>query len=103
MEGCIECKIIFAVLGVVSGATIFVSFAYYKNYNAAIWGLLTGILAALVLRLHVSYRRRVLHLRHTADSFQIVKVWGLILSITAITASIVYFVLAAVGHQGKKL
>ncbi|GFY61018.1 uncharacterized protein TNIN_442382 [Trichonephila inaurata madagascariensis] len=45
MEGqrrCLGCKIVLAVLGVVSGASIFVSFIYYKNYNAAIWGLLTG-------------------------------------------------------------
>ncbi|GFY61017.1 uncharacterized protein TNIN_442381 [Trichonephila inaurata madagascariensis] len=106
MEGqrrCLGCKIVLAVLGVVSGASIFVSFIYYKNYNAAIWGLLTGIFAAVVLRLHISYRRRVLHLKHTADSLQIVKVCGLILSFTAITASIVYFILAAVGHQGYKI
>ncbi|GFS72331.1 uncharacterized protein TNCV_1827341 [Trichonephila clavipes] len=106
MEGqrrCLGCKIVFTVLGVASGASIFVSFIYYKNYNAAIWGLLTGIFAAVVLRLHISYRRRVLHLKHTADSLQVVKVCGLILSFTAITASIVYFTFAAVEHQGKTL
>ncbi|GFS68941.1 uncharacterized protein NPIL_609221 [Nephila pilipes] len=106
MEGpqhCIGCKLVFAVLGVLSGASIFITFSFYKNYNAAIWGLLTALFAVIVLRLHISYRRRVLHLKYTADSLRIIKLCGFILSVAAVTASIVYFILAAVWHQGYKI
>ncbi|KAF8790380.1 heme transporter hrg-1-like [Argiope bruennichi] len=106
MEGpqrCLGLKQVFAILGILSGASIFVSFAALKNVNAALWGLLSGIFAAIVLNLHINYRRRVLHLKYTPESLRIVKLCGLVLSIVTLTASIVYFILMAVYHQGYKL
>ncbi|CAL1271718.1 unnamed protein product, partial [Larinioides sclopetarius] len=62
-----------------------------------------GIFAAIVLNLHINYRRRVLHLKYTPESLRMVKLCGLVLSIATLIASVVYFTLMAVYHQGYKL
>ncbi|GIX94985.1 uncharacterized protein CDAR_393791, partial [Caerostris darwini] len=87
----------------ISGISIFASFLHYKNYSAAIWGLLSAIFASINLNLHVLYRRRALHLKHTPESLRVVKLSGVILSIAALIAAAIYFILVAVYHEGYKI
>ncbi|XP_054715021.1 uncharacterized protein LOC129224569 [Uloborus diversus] len=96
-------KIVFGVLGAVSGISIFVSFSYYNNWHAAAWGLLSAIFAIMVLRLHIFRRRNTLHLRYNAETMRIAKQCGIFTSLISFIAAITYFVLAYTINHGYQL
>ncbi|XP_015908349.1 uncharacterized protein [Parasteatoda tepidariorum] len=100
---CILFKIVTSVLGILSGASILITFLAYKNYHAAVWGLLSAIFAAMNARLHISYRRNTLHRNQTPESLKNVTIFGGITTIVAIVAAITYFSLVAVFKEGYKL
>ncbi|KAG8200142.1 hypothetical protein JTE90_018927 [Oedothorax gibbosus] len=106
MEGrrrCLGLKTVLAILGVISGASICVTFGASRNFNASIWGFLTGVFAAIVLNLHLCYRKNILHLKFTPETLGLVKLCGILCSIIALSASIIYFVLMSVFKQGYKM
>lgn len=60
-----------------------------------------GVFAATVLRMHLCHRRKKLHLKYTPETLGLIKLCGIICSIIALSASIIYFVLMSVFKQGK--
>ncbi|KFM67022.1 hypothetical protein X975_02444, partial [Stegodyphus mimosarum] len=100
---CVKLKAIFAILGIIAGISILICFIFYKNANAAAWGLLTGIFASVVYSLHRSYLKNTMHLKYTAETLRLTKLCGILCSVLAILSSITYFTLAAVLKQGYKV
>ncbi|XP_064614273.1 heme transporter hrg1-A-like [Liolophura sinensis] len=58
--GWFRCRIIFAIIGVIVGLSVFIVFATkFYNWNTALWGLLSGVGALITLIVHLLYRKGV--------------------------------------------
>ncbi|XP_070546787.1 heme transporter hrg1-B-like [Ptychodera flava] len=90
--------LIYAACGAVVGLSAFIAFlAVYSNYHAAIWGLVSGIFATLVVLILVPHTR-FLYQRYRILFY--LQIFGLVVAIGSCVAFIVYIILAVVQHQG---
>ncbi|XP_046553117.1 heme transporter hrg1-B-like [Haliotis rubra] len=56
----IKARFSFSIIGILIGVSIFLTFGlHYKNWNVALWGLLSGVGASLALFVHIQYTRKV--------------------------------------------
>ncbi|XP_076455093.1 heme transporter hrg1-A-like isoform X2 [Babylonia areolata] len=92
-------RIVFAVVGVVLGVCVAGVFGgVYHNFNAAAWGFVSGVVAALTLYVHVQYVKG----KYRADP-RALRVWlycGCWWQLVGLVSLVVYIVLAIRDRQG---
>jgi len=102
-----------AGLGVTMGVTVFFVFSFlYGNLHAGLWALGSGIMAAIVLHLHLLYRNHrslpSLHLPcmhprladwHTLHSLAANRNLGLLTLALSLASTVYYFYTAISEHQ----
>lgn len=87
-----NCRITFAVIGMVVGLSIFGSFGFYfRNWHCAVWGLVSGIFAALTLGIHIEYRQH--EWRRKPNFLRVIMFFGCLAQFLAISAFIIYIAL----------
>lgn len=89
-----------AGLGVVMGITVFFVFSFlYGNIHAGLWALGSGILAAIVLHLHLLFLNHRLPTWHTVHSLAANRNLGLLTLAFSIGATVYYIYTAISEHQ----
>lgn len=91
-----------AVCATLGGWSVFaLCFFSYKNYQAALWALASGIFACGVLHLQVLHLSNKLDIWHDKKSLGGLKVLGIIVASVSMIASGTYFALVVTRHQGN--
>lgn len=92
--------LLLAVFGTLSGVVVFgLCFFSYKNYQAALWSLASGIFAAGVLHLQILHLCKKLDVWHDKNTLGGVRVLGIIVSSISVVASGTYFALVVTRGQ----
>ncbi|XP_060070136.1 heme transporter hrg1-B-like [Ylistrum balloti] len=98
----IRLRIFIATVGVLVGLSVFCVFGLqYHNWNAAGWGLLSGIIAAAALFVHINSMRGVFD--KTNNRLKIWMLIGCFSQLMGICGFAVYLTLAIVGKQGLQI
>lgn len=94
----IKIRIALAVIGVIIGVSVCVVFALkFKNLSAAIWAIISGITAAIVLFVHIQYVREYWRTYHKA--LQYLMLLGCFLMMASICGFTTYLTLALVEKR----
>ncbi|OWF39588.1 heme transporter hrg1-B-like [Mizuhopecten yessoensis] len=98
----IRLRILVAAVGVLVGLSVFAVFGVqYHNWNAAGWGLLSGIVAAATLLVHVNNARGAFDKNNNR-----LKTWmlmGCFSQLLGVCGFAVYLTLAIVDNQGLQI
>ncbi|XP_060070086.1 heme transporter hrg1-B-like [Ylistrum balloti] len=98
-------RIAYAVIGVFIGVSVLIVFGYkYSNWDAALWGLTSGIVAGLTLLVHIYYCRKVakgLHIQPT--SLSRCMLLACFIQLAGVCGFVVYLTLAVTQGQGLQL
>lgn len=96
--------LLLAVVGTLSGVVVFgLCFFSYKNYQAALWSLASGIFAAGVLHLQVLHLCKKLDMWHDKNTLGSLRVLGSIVASVSMVASGTYFALVITRGQAFSL
>ncbi|XP_059143052.1 heme transporter hrg1-A-like [Physella acuta] len=95
----VRLRLIFSVIGVFVGVSVGCVFAaHYKNYHVALWGLLSGLSAAIALGVTIAYMKQVW------DSYPLrlkrFMLLGCFIQLTGVCGFVAYLVLAISKNQG---
>ncbi|BFZ22636.1 hypothetical protein BsWGS_25675 [Bradybaena similaris] len=95
----IKVRLIFSSIGVVVGLIVFFFFSFhYRNYNAGLWGLVSGLAAGLALAVTIAYTKHVFDGNpRQLKSFMLT---GCFIQLAGICGFVAYLVLAISQNQG---
>ncbi|KAK7094799.1 heme transporter HRG1-like [Littorina saxatilis] len=92
-------RIGFAILGIIIGLCVCVTFAVeYHNMNASIWGLISGFAATLTLFSHIAFQKR--WYEEDPTPFRVYMYCGCFTQLLGVLGLVVYIVLGITQHQG---
>ncbi|KAL5010630.1 hypothetical protein ScPMuIL_012935 [Solemya velum] len=95
----IRARIIFSIIGIVAGLSVFIVFAaHYRNWNTSLWGLISACVASLTLYVHIQYVR----CKWQTFPYQL-RYWmlsGCLSQLVGVCGFTVYLTLAITEHQG---
>ncbi|OWF39587.1 heme transporter hrg1-A-like [Mizuhopecten yessoensis] len=98
-------RIIYASVGVLIGISIFIVFGFnYHNWDAATWGLTSGVVACLTLIVHLRYSRKLAMGRHIEPT--LLSRWmllGCFIQLAGVCGFTVYLTLAITQGQGLQI
>ncbi|KFD48667.1 hypothetical protein M514_10451, partial [Trichuris suis] len=95
-------RIVFASIGIFVGLFTGICFAaHFRNYNAAVWAIVSGLFAAAVLWLHVKYKR--LTLRQWLPRLRNLMLVGCVGQLAGFSAMVTYITLGIVMRQGLSM
>ncbi|XP_054161975.1 uncharacterized protein LOC128959959 [Oppia nitens] len=94
------CKLTIAMVGILSGGSIFLIFIIqYNNYNASLWGFITAIFSFCVFHLNYLYLKNKIDEWYTPDNLENLKLLGLIVCLSSLVAFGVYLSLFITRKQ----
>jgi len=93
-------QLVMSCIGVTAGICSFFIFCFlYGNIPAGLWALGSGILAAIVLHLHLLFKNHRLHSWHTVHSLAANRNLGLLTLVLSVGATVYYVYMAIGEHQ----
>ncbi|CAL1542585.1 unnamed protein product [Lymnaea stagnalis] len=95
----LRARLIFSIIGVFVSVSVGIVFCtHYKNYNTGLWGLLSGIAAAIALGVTIAYYKQVWDSNPIRlKSFMLT---GCFIQLTGVCGFVAYLVLAITKNQG---
>jgi len=101
---CERCSIIFkltlSIVGTLSGLSIFLIFLFqYHNYNASVWGFISGIFSFCVFHLNYLYLKNKIDEWYEPRALENLKLMGLMIGLVSIVAFGVYLSLFITRKQ----
>ncbi|XP_033758486.1 heme transporter hrg1-A-like [Pecten maximus] len=98
-------RVVYASVGLLIGISVLFVFGYkYSNWDAALWGLTSGLVAGLTLLLHIQYYRKIskgLYIERT--SLSRLMLLGCFIQLAGVCGFVVYLTLAITQGQGLQI
>ncbi|KAK3104769.1 hypothetical protein FSP39_009773 [Pinctada imbricata] len=92
-------RVAYSVMGILIGLSVLLVFGLrLNNWNAALWGLMSGCTAAITLTVHICYLRGVWETRY--GSLKFLMLFGCFIQLIGVCGFVVYLTLAIVNKQG---
>ncbi|CAG2116260.1 unnamed protein product [Medioppia subpectinata] len=93
-------KLTMSIVGTLSGLSIFLIFLIqYHNYNASVWGFVTGILSFCVFHLNYLYLKNKIDEWYEPKALEKLKIMGLVIGLSSVVAFGVYLSLFITRKQ----
>lgn len=92
-------RITFAVIGILVGVSVLAVFgAKYHNWNVAVWGLMSGLVASVVLFIHIAYTKNYWEVN--PYPLKQLMLAGCFVQLAGVCGFVTYLTLAILNEQG---